>query len=245
MQNVLEDHTVALQETFSTRWLSFRGAVDALRKSYVPLIATLVDRSGDGCTCATARGLLKAVKKPSFLLATYFLSDSLAVLAMLSQFFQKATLNIGDVGPMVVLTRESMQAMKHQPGHWLQELEGKRDVETGMVELTSTGTEEEMSVNIEIPPNVLADFNPSKVQFLQAVCDDLGAQFSQIDIVDAFAVFDPRNLPSAGTLSWMRTAPQSFSDWQNTLLSWTPALMASPPSMLRTLPSSGCFFGRS
>ena len=130
---VLDEHSVSLQQTFSTRWLSFRGAVDALRKSYVPLIAALVERAGEGC--ATAQGLHKAVGKGTFLHATYFLSDSLAVLTKLSLFFQKASLNVTDVGPMVVSTRQAMQAMQTKPGHWYKELRSKRDDDTGVVAL--------------------------------------------------------------------------------------------------------------
>ena len=110
MQNVLDDYSVSLLQTFSSCWLSFRGAVDALRKSYVPLIAALVERADEGC--ATGQGLHKAARKGTFLLATYFLSDSLAVLTKLSLFFQKASLNVADISPMVVSTRQAMQAMK-------------------------------------------------------------------------------------------------------------------------------------
>ena len=109
MQNVLDDHSVSLQQTFSTRWLSSRGAVDALRKNYVPLFAALAEWADEGC--ATAQGLHKAVGKGTFLPATSFLSDSLAVLTKLSLFFQKASLNVIDVSPMVVSTRQAMQAI--------------------------------------------------------------------------------------------------------------------------------------
>ena len=127
------------------------------------------------------------------------LSDSLAVLMKRSLFFQKASLDVADVGPMVVSTRQAMQAMKTKPGNWYKELRSKRDDDTGVVALHTAGDEDEATVAVAITDATLASFETSKNQFLQAASDNLSARFPEIELVDSLGIFDPRNLPPAGS----------------------------------------------
>ena len=81
LQKVIEDCSIALQTVFSTRSLSFRGVVDAVRKSYVPLILALEENDS-----AASKGLLKRIKEGKFLLSTWFLCDALPILTKLQIF---------------------------------------------------------------------------------------------------------------------------------------------------------------
>ena len=49
LQDVLDDHLVACHATFSTVWLSFRGAVDAVRRSFCYLVVFLEHEQEKGC----------------------------------------------------------------------------------------------------------------------------------------------------------------------------------------------------
>ena len=106
LQTVVDDHRVTLHATFSTRWLSFRGAVDAIRKSFCSLVLCLEHEAEK--SCASARGLLRAVNKASFLLATYGLSDVLPLLNKLSLVLQRKALDYADVGPIVKATVDAL-----------------------------------------------------------------------------------------------------------------------------------------
>ena len=143
---------------------------------------------------ATAKGLvtLRAVRCGKFLLATWFLCDALPVLAKLSQFFQKSSLNIADVGPMVSATRQALLSMKSHHGTNLAKLLSMR--KDGVIRLSEASHDAE-AVDVLVSAHVVDQFHSARKQFLQAVMDNLGARFPVMELVDSFSVFDPRNLP--------------------------------------------------
>ena len=67
--------------------------------------------------CDSGRGLLKAVRKGSFVRATYALSDVLPILSKLSLILQRQALNNADVGPVVEATVNTISSLKSNPGH--------------------------------------------------------------------------------------------------------------------------------
>ena len=189
LQTVVDDHRVTLHATFSTRWLSFRGAVDAVRKSFCSLVLCLEHEAEEGC--ASARGLLRAVNKASFLLATYGLSDVLTLLNKLSLVLQRKALNYADVGPIVKATVDALLSLKHCQGPNLASLIAKRKDDN--ITLSSPS-------GVRVPVNVSEDtlqsfLNSSFWQFLQKLLDNVHARFPSVAILDALSVFDPRNLP--------------------------------------------------
>ena len=92
-----------------------------------------------------------------------------------------------------------MQAMKTKPGHWYKELRSKRDDDTGVGALHTAGAEEEATVEVTMTDATLASFETSKNQFFQAASDNLSAHFPELELVDLRGIFDPRNLPPAGS----------------------------------------------
>ena len=193
MQKVVADHSIAMHQMFSTRWLSFHGAIDALRKSYVPVVEALAEREEGGC--APARGLLREIKQGQFVYAVHFLTDALAILNRLSLCFQKSNLNIADIGPLVTSARQSLQSLKTAPGSHLQSLMDRYDDVAEEYRL-ETG---ETAITVRMTECSLLQSHSAANQFLQAVCDNLAARFPSLNVVDCLAVFDPRNLPEAGT----------------------------------------------
>ena len=57
----------------------------------------------------------------------------------------------------------------------------------------------EASITVRMTEYSLLQSPSAAKQFLQAVCDNLAARFPSLNVVDCLAVFDPRNLPEAGT----------------------------------------------
>ena len=84
---------------------------------------------------------------------------------------------MADISPMVVSTRQVMQATKTKPGHWYKELRSKGDGDTRVVALHTAGDEEEATVEVTIIEATLASFETSKNQFSQAASDNLSARF--------------------------------------------------------------------
>ena len=193
MQAVYNDHTTTLQQTLSTRWLSFRGAVGAIRKSYLPLLEVPGNLMEDGC--ASAGGLLKAVKSSKFAYLTWFLSDALDILTTLCLSFQRSDLNIADVGPLVVSCRQSIKSLKTRPGAHLESLLGGYNETEGMLSVVQG----EHTIALPLSERQVLSLHSTANQFLQSVCDNLSARFPDMEIVDALAIFDPRNLPAPGT----------------------------------------------
>ena len=148
IQAILDQYQVCLHATFSSRWLSFCGAVDAIRKSFCSLVMCLEHEAQKGC--ASARGLLKAVRKGSFVLTTYALSDVLPILSKLSLILQRQALNYADVGPVVKATVNAISSLKGSPGKHLSGLMEKHQEDT--IEVSSTsGT----SVTACVPDHTL------------------------------------------------------------------------------------------
>ena len=188
LQKVIKDHSIALQTGFSTRWLSGRGVVDAVRKSYVPLILAVEENDS-----AASKGLLKRIKGGKCLLSTWFLCDALPILTKLSKFFQHANLNVADVGPMVTASRQALLSMKEVHGTYLSEVLDKREI--NLVRTTASNCRH---VDVPVPDRLLDSFHTARKRFLQAVMDILAMLFPDMELVDSLSVFDPRNLPPLG-----------------------------------------------
>ena len=111
--------------------------------------------------CASARGLLKAVRKDSFVLATHALNDVLSILSKLSLILQHHALNYADVGPVVKATVNAISSLKSNPGQHLSGLIEKRQEDT--IEVSSTsGT----SVTVCVSDHTLQQFLQSFWEFL-------------------------------------------------------------------------------
>ena len=141
--------------------------------------------------CASARGLLRAVNKASFLLATYGLSDVLPLLNKLSLVLQRKALNYADVGPIVKATVDALLSLKHCQGPNLASLIAKRKDDN--ITLSSPSG---VRVPVNVSEDTLQSFLKSFWRFLQELLDNVYARFPSVAILDALSVFDPRNLPS-------------------------------------------------
>ena len=53
-------------------------------------------------------------------------------------------------------------------------------------------------MDVLVSDHVVDQFHSARKQFLQAVMDNLGTRFPEMELVDSFSVFDPRNLAKLG-----------------------------------------------
>ena len=124
------------------------------------------------------------------MLSTWFLCDALLIWTKLSKFFQRANLNVADVGPMVTASRQALLSMKDVPGTYLSEVLDKREDN-----LVRTSASYGHFVDVPVPDRLLDSFHTARKQFLQAVMDNLAMRFPDMELVDSLSVLDPRNLP--------------------------------------------------
>ena len=219
MQKVVADHSIAMHQMFSMRWLSFHGAIDALRKSYVPLVEALAEREEGGC--APARGLLREIKQGQFVYAVHFLTDALAILNKLSLCFKKSNLNIADIGPLVTSARQSLQSLKTAPGSHLQSLMDRYDDVAEEYRL-ETG---ETAITVRMTEYSLLQSHSAANQFLQAVCDNLQHAFPASTLWTALLYLTHAIFLRPAPTSWMCTVANRFVSWWSistpNLPSWT------------------------
>ena len=76
---------------------------------------------------AARKGLLKRIKGSKCLLSTWFLCDALPILTKLSKYFQRANLNVAEVGPMVTASRQVLLSVKEVYGTYRSEVLDKRE----------------------------------------------------------------------------------------------------------------------
>jgi len=182
------------KEVFDVRWLSFRGAVDAILCNLEPLIHALnEDKQQPGN--ATAQGLLKFVLTFDFLATVHMMSDVLGHLSRLSRLFQSRNIDFFHANLCFDACLTALKEMKCKPGPILQQFLN-----------TLPQTEAELPPNassfvwngIEIQFNRrhnLDGFNRMMGKFLQQLCDNLENRFPDADALKAFSILNPKSMP--------------------------------------------------
>lgn len=114
IQSILELKPVTLKVAASTRWLSIHNAVDAIYKCWPALVDCLDHQAAEDNNenAAKAKGYLKQVQQYKFVAATCMMKDVLPTLTKLSVFFQKESVGLASVPPMVSSTITTLQALR-------------------------------------------------------------------------------------------------------------------------------------
>ena len=105
---------VTLKVAASTRWLSIHNAVDAIYKCWPALVDCLDHQAAEDNNenAAKTKGYLKQVQQYKFVAATCMMKDVLPTLTKLSVFFQKESVGLASVPPMVSSTITTLQALR-------------------------------------------------------------------------------------------------------------------------------------
>ena len=116
MCDALDDSDyMSLKHPISVRWLSLGKAVKAVQSIYPALVLELEEEANRN-TLTAAGNLSKKIKTFAFVAITYMLCDVIPVMEKLNLTFQKETVNLAMVQPVVESTKASLQKLLHARG---------------------------------------------------------------------------------------------------------------------------------
>eukprot|EP00745_Piridium_sociabile_P032989 TRINITY_DN56445_c2_g1_i1.p1 TRINITY_DN56445_c2_g1~~TRINITY_DN56445_c2_g1_i1.p1 ORF type:complete len:657 (+),score=129.59 TRINITY_DN56445_c2_g1_i1:167-1972(+) len=179
---------VCLQHPISVRWLSLGRAVSSIRKMYTALVMELEEEAQR--KNPAAEGLVRKFKMYSFVAMTYMLSDVIPVIERLNLTFQKDSVNLSVVQPMVESTKDALQHLLTTPGDF--EGDFAAGINAGQfqsVHLTHVDRRQ--------------TFERARSAFIQELIDSFTARFppNQISTLSAFAkIFDVERYPQVAEL---------------------------------------------
>ncbi|XP_077864369.1 zinc finger protein 862-like [Saccoglossus kowalevskii] len=192
-----------------TRWLSVRGAVEAVLINLKAMFYCLQSdaESGD----STARGMLNEMATFDFLAILHLMADVLYYLGQLSCVFQKTYLDLSSVDGHIKAVVNVLKNMKDDPGRRLKsflssvpetpsELYMKVAAAnlTGDIEfVTSKSSSDEAMITIKDNSNLRKWFVSCKSEFLDKLVDNLETRFPESNFLKAFHIFIPSHLPKA------------------------------------------------
>lgn len=192
IQSVYEMATRKFQQTFHTRWLSFEGAVDAIIINYGALV-TCLEADVAELDDAIARGILSFITDYQFLAVSYFLSDVLGNLAILSKVYQKKDLDLAHFNSVTKSTVSVLEQMKISPGPNL------RSFFSMLPDNYCDGFEfgsDCVKYKIKCSPKSVSAFDDIKSKYLHNLLDNLAQRFTDNGLISCFGILNPRNLPS-------------------------------------------------
>ncbi|KAK6171888.1 hypothetical protein SNE40_018311 [Patella caerulea] len=99
-----------VKQPSTVRWLSLGRAVKSTKLNWPALVMEVEEEAADRKN-AVAAGLQKILKTYSFIATTYMLSDVLPCMEKLITVFQRETLNLSMIRPMVNSTIETLEAL--------------------------------------------------------------------------------------------------------------------------------------
>ena len=183
-----ESDYMSLKHPISVRWLILGKAVKAIKSIYPALTLELEEEANrNGLTAAG--NLCKKCKMFSFVAMTYILSDVIPLLENLNLIFQKETVNLAMIQPVMESTKTSLQNLLQTRGRSEEFFTTVRQ-NGGSVFQTITLTH----VNHE------PAYTQQRDLFIQELIDSLNNRFpdEQLSVVSALAnVFDRQRFPPA------------------------------------------------
>ena len=181
---VLNDPVLRLKQAKYVRWLSHHAAVEALRRSLVSVLTNL-DREASERSEPTASGLLNFLKKYFFIAALSLFADVLPFLSKLSRTLQSSSLDFSILQPVVDSCISNIVKQANSPGKHFIELD----------EVIATLNEAGHSVSVL--GNIKEQFDEQvRKLYLCKLAENMKERFQSIDIISAFSIFNPSELPS-------------------------------------------------
>ena len=191
MIEIFDDPVVHIQQVHTIRWLTMHRAVEAVRKCYCSLLATL---SNLAVSDPTAKGLYKYIRNYKFIVFTHFLCDILGDLSFLSRFFQHDHIDFSQVQSVVEGTIANIQDT-----YLSGEVRGEHLMEI-MEKVKNPLIFEDHEIIVK-PSDEHKCFESMR-QFAEMIVANLVERFPSLPIWSSFKVFDPSSYPT--TVSSMR-----------------------------------------
>ena len=110
---------IRIKEVYSVRWFSFYNALEAVFKSWEPLMIMLEQSKEQSDKTGKSQGLHKMMGTFEFLATLHLLMDVIPTLTHLNMVFQKRNLDITVIVPVVKSAVQDITALKTKDGHYL------------------------------------------------------------------------------------------------------------------------------
>ena len=183
IQTVLGDVALRLKQAKDVRWLSHQSAVDALRRSLIPVLTSL-DREAAERGEPTASGLVNFMRKYFFVAALSLFADVLPHLCKLSKVMQKSSLDYSLLHPVIQCCIQSIEKQIEKPEKYFSE------VDDLLESLADAGHQ------IVVSEKAKSDFvSQVKEPYLSALVQNLHDRFPAVELISSFGIFNPSQLP--------------------------------------------------
>ncbi|XP_006821966.1 uncharacterized protein C17orf113-like, partial [Saccoglossus kowalevskii] len=182
----------SLKEPCSVRWLSLSRAVTAINNSWAVLAVELEEESRPEKNNAVAKGLLLRVSSFKFVVTTKLLKDVLVLMNRLNLLFQRDTIDLSTIAPMVLSTIQSLQQLLETPYSSVHEAQFMDTFDR------QTRTYHGVQLKHAAEVNIDAFVNGTRREFVEALIYNLQRRFEgdQITVLTSLDVLlNPRKLP--------------------------------------------------
>ena len=180
IQTVLEDPVLRLKQA---KDVSHQAAVDALRHSIVGVLTSL-DREASERGEPTACGLRKFMLKYFFVAALSLFADILPHVCKLSRIMQNSSLDFSILEAVIDSCKKNIESQKTTPGKYTSDLDN-------LIQRL-----DEAGHHIEVDDHVRSLFDSQvKMPYIEALLKNIKDRFSSIEVVSAFQIFEPKQLP--------------------------------------------------
>lgn len=183
IQNLLNQPHMSIKMASDTRWLSHDAAIHSLRESLVSVVAAL-EREAAEKNEATAVGLLKFMKSYEFVGSLLMFSDVLPILSKLSKAWQKKDINFTVIKEILEATKQTLTQLKNHPGNYFSSFSLKLTNEW-----KDFGIKEDSAKIRSFKENIYDVFFNNLLIHLER-------RFPNMDIYEAFSIFNPEFLTS-------------------------------------------------
>lgn len=201
IQQVMNSPELKMVKAVDTRWLSNKAAVSALLRCLPAVLVTLQQQSDP-----TAVGLLKVMTRYNFLASLLLLDEVLSAVSRLSLAFQRATIDLTVISPLLSSTVGTLEKIEREPAASFQSKVNQLITKTmkDVAELRQSNDRDEddsdsecelIDTLIQVRANEPERFESSTRQkFLSQVITNLEERFPQVDVLEAFSILDPAGL---------------------------------------------------
>ena len=210
-----DDDFVSLKEPCSVRWLSLTKATESILLNWPSLVLELDEETARGN--ATAGGLLKKMKRYSFVVLAATLMDILPVMDKLNRFFQQDFISLSEIRPKVVETRQELFHLRANVG------EKETEFRNSLQNNTFYKGQRLIDVNERA-------HTTTKTAFIDKLLGNLDRRFptADLDVVSAFGkLFDVARYPPRGLDAYGHDALDVLIDKYSNAVGTVPAPVAA------------------
>ncbi len=184
IQEILNDPVIKCKQAKDVRWLSHDKAIKAIVSSLPSLLVSL-DREASEKGEPIATGLLKFMKTYKFVACAYLMSDVLPHLSRLSKIFQKENVDFSLIQPCLQSTIDAINVYEHTDGPNLLKVENILTSDLKDFQILATTTHKNsFKCNVQR-------------MYIQAIVRHLTDRFPNVEIIDAFNIFNPQSMPAS------------------------------------------------